>query len=123
MKKGFKHVLRRVILQGTLKRIERINQTMEMKSIVGIIAIRIWREGIDVSNTSNAGLTGINEKKKVFETDSKIWGLIGRVRTPLSEEREKNKRKKSVIREQTNIVWFWLFLKSWPTRYRLFYVE
>lgn len=70
MKKGFKHVLRRVILQGTLKRIERINQTMEMKSIVGIIAIRIWREGIDVSNTSNAGLTGINEKKK------SIWNWL-----------------------------------------------
>lgn len=75
MKKGFKHVLRRVILQGTLKRIERINQTMEMKSIVGIIAIRIWREGIDVSNTSNAGLTGINEKKKYLKLTPRfgVW--------------------------------------------------
>ena len=43
---------------------ERIDKKMEMKSIARIIANRIRREGIDVSNMSNADLIGIDKKKK-----------------------------------------------------------
>lgn len=69
---------------------------MEMKSIARIIANRIRREGIDVSNI-NADLIGTDMKKKKeylkLTLRCGVWG-IGRVRIPLLEQwqqiREKN---------------------------------
>ena len=75
-------------LTGYLEEKEIINNKVEMKSIAGIIAIRIWRQGIDVSNMSNADLIGIDKKKKTeylkLTLRFGVWGII-RVRIPLLE--------------------------------------
>ena len=75
-------------LTGYLEEKEIINNKVEMKSIAGIIAIRIWRNGIDVSNMSNADLIGIDKKKKTeylkLTLRFGVWGII-RVRIPLLE--------------------------------------
>ena len=75
-------------LTGYLEEKEIINNKVEMKSIAGIIAIRIWRKGIDVSNMSNADLIGIDKKKKTeylkLTLRFGVWGII-RVRIPLLE--------------------------------------
>lgn len=84
-------------LTGYLEEKERINNKVEMKSIAGIIAIRIWREGKDVSNMSNADLIGIDKKKKTeYLKLTKIWGLRDyksqdtTVRIVKTNQREKN---------------------------------
>lgn len=84
-------------LTGYLEEEERINNKVEMKSIAGIIAIRIWREGKDVSNMSNADLIGIDKKKKTeYLKLTKIWGLRDyksqdtTVRIVKTNQREKN---------------------------------
>ena len=81
-------------ITGYLEEKERINNKVAMKPIAGIIAIRIWREEIDVSNMSNADLIGTDKKKYLKLT--KIWGLRDcksqdtTVRTAKTNQREKN---------------------------------